>query len=443
MKLQLRLALVLAGCTFLASSVSSASAQSFFWNTGSARSQALGGIYVTSSGDAVDALAANPAGLTSLSGRTLDASVSLMLPRGSFSNSVNNSAPMSQTPGALPYGAFAMPIRHSRFSLGVGFVPDLASVSNWHYVDAPGTAGATYGLQEQKSAILAGRAIAGLGVVVNPKLSLGVTLGADYNSNTLDAPYVFQQQPVLQGLKTLLDLHTTGYGWNGSVGAVIRPTRAVELGLAWKSSTTILSHGTASGDANAQFAALGLGGVPSSFNYAAQVRNVLPQSLLANVAWRVNPLWLVAFQTDWVNWHSAFTNLPVSLTNGTNAAINGLVNSSSLQDGVPLNWKDQYSFHIGWERLLTESTSLRFGYAHANNPVPNSTLVPLTAAIMSNQISTGLVYHRGRSSFEGAYSYDPTAQAQVQQSAILAGEYNNSTVRIGVQSVTLNYSLRF
>jgi long-chain fatty acid transport protein len=440
MKLQLRLALALSACAFLAPS---AFAQSFYWNTASARSQALGGIYVTSSDDAVDALAANPAGLTSLSGRTLDLSVSLMLPRGSFSNSVNNSAQLSQAPGALPYGAFGMPIRHSRFSFGVGFTPDLMSVANWHYVDAPGVAGATYGLQEQKSAILAARAIAGLGVVLNPKISIGVSVGADYNSNTLDAPYIFQQQAVLQGLKTLLNLHSTGYGWNGSVGALIHPTRNVELGLAWKSSTTIISHGTASGDAYAQFAALGLAGVPSTFNYDAQVRNVLPQSLLANVAWRLNPRWLLAFQTDWVHWHSAFVTLPVTLTSGTNAAINGLLNSTTLQDGVPLNWRDQYSFHVGAERLLTERTSLRFGYAHANNPVPGSTLTPLTAAIMSNQISTGLIYHPGRSNFELAYSYDPTAQAQVQQSALLSGEYNNSTVRVGTQAITLNYSLRF
>ena len=440
MKLQLRLALALSACAFLAPS---AFAQSFYWNTASARSQALGGIYVTSSDDAVDALAANPAGLTSLSGRTLDLSVSLMLPRGSFSNSVNNSAQLSQAPGALPYGAFGMPIRHSRFSFGVGFTPDLMSVANWHYVDAPGVAGATYGLQEQKSAILAGRAIAGLGVVLNPKISIGVSVGADYNSNTLDAPYIFQQQAVLQGLKTLLNLHSTGYGWNGSVGALIHPTRNVELGLAWKSSTTIISHGTASGDAYAQFAALGLAGVPSTFNYDAQVRNVLPQSVLANVAWRLNPRWLLAFQTDWVHWHSAFVTLPVTLTSGTNAAINGLLNSTTLQDGVPLNWRDQYSFHVGAERLLTERTSLRFGYARANNPVPGSTLTPLTAAIMSNQISTGLIYHPGRSNFELAYSYDPTAQAQVQQSALLSGEYNNSTVRVGTQAVTLNYSLRF
>jgi long-subunit fatty acid transport protein len=440
MRLQLRLVLTLSACAFLAPSLL---AQSFYANTASARSQALGGIYVTSSDDAIDALAANPAGLTSLSGRTLDLSVSLMLPRGSFSNSVNSSAQLSQTPGALPFGAFGMPIRHSRFSFGIGFTPDLMSVANWHYVDAPGVAGATYGLQEQKSAILAGRAMAGLGVVLNPKVSLGISIGADYNSNTLDAPYIFQQQPVLQGLKTLLDLHTTGYGWNGSIGALIRPTRSVELGLAWKSSTTIVSHGTASGNAYAQFAALGLGGVPSTFTYDAQVRNILPQSLLANVAWRINPRWLLAFQTDWIHWHSAFATLPVTLTNGTNAAINGLVNSTMLQDGVPLEWKDQFSFHLGAERLLTERASLRFGYAHANDPVPSSTLTPLTAVIMSNQISTGLIYHLSRSNFELAYSYDPTAQAQVQQSALFSGEYNNSIVRVGTQAVTLNYSLRF
>src|SRR4029077_16288467 len=122
MKLQLRLALAFSVCVVFASS---AFAQSFYWNTASARSQALGGIYVTSSDDAVDALAANPAGLTSLSGRTLDIRVRLMLPGGSFRNSVNPSAQLSQTPGALPYGAFGIPIRPSRFSWGVGFVPDL------------------------------------------------------------------------------------------------------------------------------------------------------------------------------------------------------------------------------------------------------------------------------------------------------------------------------
>ncbi len=48
------------------------------------------------------------------------------------------------------------------------------------------------------------------------------------------------------------------------------------------------------------------------------MKNILPQSVNGNVAWHVNPRWMLAFQTDWVNWGSAFVNLPVTLTNGTN-----------------------------------------------------------------------------------------------------------------------------
>ena len=435
-----RLALAVLIIGFFSTSVF---AQNFYSNTASARSMALGGVYVPSASDPLDALTANPAGLTYLGGRTLDLTVNTVFPRGAFSNSVNSDAQLSQAPGVLPYGAFGMPIGHSRFSFGIGFAPDLMSVADWHYVDAPGVAGASYGLQEQKSAILAGRAMGGLGISLGKKLSIGVTLGADYNTNTLDAPYIFQSQPVLKGLKTLLDLNTAGYGWNGSVGALIRPSKKVELGLAWKSSTVILSNGTASGNVGAQFTALGLGGVPSAFNYTAQVRNVLPQSVLGSVSWYANPRWVLAFQTNWVNWHNAFVNLPVTLTGGTNAAINGLVNSTSLVDGVPLNWKDQYSFHVGAERLLTEETSLRFGFSHENDPIPSSTLSPLTAAIMSNQISTGFVFHPGHSRFEISYAFDPTAQAKVQQSALLSGEYSNSTVKVGTQSLMLNYGLQF
>jgi hypothetical protein len=67
----------------------------------------------------------------------------------------------------------------------------------------------------------------------------------------------------------------------------------------------------------------------------------------------------------------------------------------------------------------------------------------LTAAIMSNQISAGLVYDLGRSRIEGAYVFDPTAREHVQQSGLLSGEYNNSTVRVGTQSLTLGYAVHF
>ena len=189
---------------------------------------------------------------------------------------------MTTSPGVIPYGAFGMPIRHTGFTFGVGFAPDLASVSDWHYVDAPGVAGATYGMQEQKSAILAGRAMAGLSYAFSRKLSVGVTAGADYNSNTLQAPYIFQSQPTLAGLKTLLDLHTYGVGWNTSVGVMVEPTKNLDLGVAWKSHTVIVTNGLASGDVGAQFAALGIS-APSTFTSTQALKMSFPSQLRATL----------------------------------------------------------------------------------------------------------------------------------------------------------------
>lgn len=415
-------------------------AQGFYWNAASARSMAMGGVYVPSSG-ALDALAVNPAGLTAIAGPTVDLSAAGVFARGSFTNSVNSNSPMETSPGAIPCGAFGAPIGKSRFSIGIGETPELTSVSAWRYTDARGS-GVSYGPQAEKSAILATRSVVGLGVYLFPRLSVGVSFGADYNSNTLEAPYTFQTQPVLRGFKTMLDLHTAGFGFNTSIGALIRASRKVQIGVAWKSRTIIDSAGTATGNLAQQLAVAGVAANPD-FRYSANVHNVLPQSITASAVWRLNSRWMLAFQGDWINWKEAFRTLPVLLRDGNNAFINQVLSSTSLQDSVPLAWKDQFSVHAGFERLLTESISIRGGFAHANSPVPSTTLSPLTAAILSNQISTGIGWRHGRAIFEAAYSIDPTATQRVGQSGLFSGEYSNSVVKVGIQAVTLSTSFRF
>jgi long-subunit fatty acid transport protein len=322
-------------------------------------------------------------------------------------------------------------------------VPELMSVSNWNYVDAPGVAGASYGLQKQHSAIVAGRAVAGVGFALSRKVSVGASVGAVYNTNTLETPYVFQSNPALAGLKTLLDLHTAGLGWNTSVGLIANPTKRLQINVAWKSSTTINSTGNANGNIGVQLAALGLGGAIPTFHYSALVQNVLPQSVLVGANWRVDGHWVFALQTDWTDWKGAFASLPVTLTNGNNPDINGLLGTNGIFDRVPLDWKNQYSFRGGVERFLTETISLRGGYAYSTNPVPASTLSPLTAAIMTNQISTGIGYRHDHWRFDLGYGIDPTAQENVGKTALLSGEYANSKVRIGTQAVGLNTSFTF
>lgn len=403
----------------------------------------MGGTTVASSVSPLEAMQGNPATLTELSGRSLDLSVTSLFATGSFTNSVSNSGSIATTEGVLPYGAFSMPLHSQKWKLGVSVAPDVMMSANWTYLDPPGGLGGTsYGLQQNKSAILGLRTAAGVGYEVNRKFSLGATVGVTYNKNTLEAPYIFQQQPTLKGAKTLLDLYTSGTGWNGTFGALITPTSKLKVGFTYKTRTIVHSHGDADGNAGAQFATIGAPFQPD-FYYDAEVETKFPQSFAGGVSWQAHRRLRLNLQGNWINWSKAFDRLPVSLTNGSNSDINTFVGSSSLQDVIPVQWRDQAVFGIGVESPLGERLSLRGGYSYATNPVPSATLTPMTAAIMQNTIGTGMGYSRGRFNFDLAYQVQLPATAQVGQSSLLSGEYNNSKVEVAVQAVTFTTRIHF
>ncbi len=420
-----------------------ATGQSLYWNSASASATGSGGVYLPTPVNALDALSTNPAGLTEVRRPVANLSAAAVFSRGSFSNSVNSNAPLRTAPAVAPFGAFAMPLGRSRWTAGVAVVPDFAAVADWTYVDAPGTAGASYGLQRHRSSITAYRTTAGIGFAVNPRLSFGLAMGADRNTNSLHAPYIFQSQPVVKGLKTLLALDTEGVGVNGSAGLLARPSRTLQIGLSYRSATHIHSTGTATGNIGAQLAALGLGGARPDFAYRAAVSNTFPQSATVHGSWAVHPRWSVALQGEWVDWARAFHTLDVSLTNGNNADINALLQSSSLQDRVPLNWKEQFPVHIGVEHSLSEFVVARAGYAHANRAVPASTLTPLTAAIHGDAVSAGAGLHRGRFITDAAYTCIPSATTHVTHSGLATPQYDNSRTTVGLQTLTVSTTLVF
>jgi long-subunit fatty acid transport protein len=408
----------------------------------SASALARGGINVTGHEDPLDAVEGNPAALAGIRIPTLDFSLFGLLASGSFRNAVNSDAKLSNVAGALPYAAFATPISHGPWIVSAAFTPEYLMRADWHYNDSPGTLGVTYGYQRQESKIVAVRPSIGLARSFGPKWSAGATLGIDYNQNNLNAPYIFQEQPALKGLKVLLDLSTTGWGWNGSAGAQWRPTPRLHGGVAWKSGTIIRSEGSANGNASVLFAALGLT-VDPVFHYQAEVTNHLPQTLDAGLSWQTSHNLILSFQTDFTAWGRAFKQLPVTLTEGTNTTINSVVGANNFSDFVPLHWKNQGAFHGGFELPIRESVSIRGGYSFATNPVPSSTLTPMTAAISQNTLATGIGWSRHRWSYDAAYQVQLPSTKTVATSALLAGEYNHSSVEVWTQSLTLSARVKF
>ncbi len=431
---------IAAAAVLLACSV--ASAASLYQDGAGARAMSMGGAGTAVAADPLSALFDNPAALSDLKDWTAQAGVNGALVQGSFHNRVNRDADLDEV-GAI--GEFAAVIPLGPVRLGLGINPDIAARVRWHYEDAPGGAdGATsYGFRRNESSILLLRSAVGASWQVLPSLSVGATVGLLYNRNELHTPYVFQSQRVLRTAKTLLDLDTDGLGWNAQGALRWRPIPALSLNVVYTSSSRVGTDGRATGNAGVQLANLGLGAAQRDFAYDAQVTNEFPQQVSAGVAWEGIPKWTLSAQFDWINWSDAFDTLPVRLTHGSNADLNGLVGSARLNDDTPLRWRDQYVERIGLERTLGEHWSVRAGYAYGNNPVPAGTLTPLTAAIMEHLITAGVGFRMGRFQVDGAYQFYVPASGRVRRSELAAGEYSNSVTEVTIQSLNLSVAVKF
>ena len=332
----------------------------------SAASISRGGTMVAEQGDPLEAVEGNPAGLAGIRGRIVDLDALALFAQGKFSNSVDSDGRLRPFAGTLPYGAIGSSIGRSRFTAAAAVTPEFLMRAAWHYTDPPGTADVSYGFQKNESQFVAVRGSTTLAFAPSPRWSFGAGLGLVYNSNTLHAPYIFQQQPQLAGLKVLLDLNTRGFGWNGNAGVQWQPNDRLRLGAAWKSPTFVPSHGDANGSASALFPALGVGANPS-FHYGAEVDNHLPQTVAAGLRWQESRRVRLAFEGGWSDWSNAFNVLPVKLKDGTNAVINSVAGSAAIRDGIPLHWRDQESFRAGVEVPVRQWTA-RAGYSFLSNP---------------------------------------------------------------------------
>ena len=408
-----------------------------------ARSMSLGGVDVTGGTSPLDGIANNPASLSVFSKPVAGLSLTYSQSVGAFSNAFNSRASMRES-GIKPGVAVAVPISGG-FTLGFGFVPDIAVRARWNLFDAPGGAdgGTSYGKRAYESEITALRTTAAVAWQATETLSLGAGVGAVYNENRLHAPYTFQNQETLRSVKTLLDLNTFGVGWGIQAGLNWKPSKDLAIGLSYRSEVRIESDGSARGDARRQLDRLGLRAARSDFAYDAGVNNTLPPMVSLGAQYQATSHLRLAAQIDWIGWERTFDTLVVDLKRGNNSDLNGLTGTRNIHDEIPLQWRDQWVGRIGAEYALSDSTMLRVGYAYSPSPVPGETLTPLTAAISEHTVSVGIGHTRG------AWTWDFSAQADIPhtqsagKSALITGEYDKSSVKLGIWSLGLSTRREF
>ncbi|MEX2517346.1 MAG: outer membrane protein transport protein [Gammaproteobacteria bacterium] len=412
----------------------SAQANGVLRDGASARSMALAGIDSVSISGPIDALTGNPTGLVSLPDWSIQGGLGTAIVDAEFRNAANpNGVNADNAPAIIP--DFAAARRFGRIHLGVGVSPVAAADVDWTFIDAAGgLGGVSFGLRRHNARFTALRGTFAAAMEITPVVSAGASLGVIYNENRLRAPYVFQNQSALQGLKTLVDLETDGFAVNGTFGVLLRPRDNVEVGLRYTTKTVFNTTGSLRGNADVQVPGLG------PFRYDARLKTHLPAVASAAVDWQAQPYLKLLGQLDWIGWSNSFNTLPITLTNGNDAVLNGIVGADSLTDIAPLDWRDRFVIRAGVEYDWSGRTQLRAGYSYGKSPVPTGTLTPLTAAITEHSLSFGVGHRRDQYQIDFGYQWDIPNSETIGQSRLRAGEFNNSTLDVGIHWLTISVS---
>ncbi|MEO5719400.1 MAG: outer membrane protein transport protein [Chthoniobacterales bacterium] len=335
----------------------------------------------------------------------------------------------------------AWPVR-----FGLAVLPDLTLDSDWRYFDQPGGLGRTssYGQQDSRSRILTVRTTVGATVADSLACS-GRECRRGLRPQFAPRALHFSKPARPRGFKTLLDLEADGYAAAFDFGAQFHPIEKLTLGVSYRPRAVVHTTGSASGNAAAQLQALGGGfeQVNPDFRYDAEVRTEVPQRITAGAEWQALDRLRIVVGIDWTDWADAFDQLEIHLKNGSNPAINGVVGSADLTDIVPLRRRDQFVYRAGFEFAVTEMLSARAGFSYARSPVPNETLTPLTGAIFEPSISAGLGYRWGHFRTDFAWQGRLPVTQRVGRSALLAGEFSQTSLTLNAHLLQLTTGVEF
>jgi long-chain fatty acid transport protein len=171
----------------------------------------------------------------------------------------------------------------------------------------------------------------------------------------------------------------TGNGWAFKLGAHYKVSDTFSVGATYHSKTNISDL-----EGEGTIAMSGGSPMPAKFKV---IDFQWPETYGVGLAWQATPGFMLATDVKFIGWKNSMKDFRLS------ANVMGM----GWNDFPPLpqNWKDQTVIMIGGQYMLSPGLALRFGYNHASNPVPDSTLNPLFPAIIESHYTLGLGWNIG------------------------------------------------
>lgn len=292
-----------------------------------------------------------------------------------------------------------------------------------------------YGRQDYRAEAALIKILPAFGIDLGAGFSIGGGIGPAIQTTSLETPFSFQTG-ALAGTPVLVDMDVDGYSYSWNVGIQYRPTDRLTLGVAYVSETEV--------DLEGDFSVDGTGVVPfpdATADYDVDTKKTWPRSLGAGASYRFD--W-GTFSVDglWFDWSSAFDTWNFKLSNGDNPAFDAAA-GPVIVDSFPLDWDDNFTIRVGGEVYLSEADTVRAGYIYMTNPVPDSTLTPLIPAILEHSVTVGYGRKFGQFAVDLAYQFSFGERRSVNQSDIVGGDFDNSSIRTMAHWFILGVSARF
>lgn len=174
----------------------------------------------------------------------------------------------------------------------------------------------------------------------------------------------------------------------------------------------------------------------------------IPQKLAVGIGYKPNSKLTLGLDIEWIDWENAFDNFPLSFNGGDNDNINLMLNGD-VTDGAfaydfPLNWENSFVFKMGVDYNVTEMTSVRAGFIHGQNPVPNNTVFSIFPAIVENHVTMGFGQRFGRYQFDFAFIHAFNNTQDAAATGHLVGlEYNGSVEQLSENLIMTTLAIGF
>jgi len=386
-----------------------------------ARVMGMGATNIAVTNDS-NAIANNPGAIFAHDAGVVNVEVGILNPHTKFKNNLNDEDGENLLCAAPSAGFLTTPLG-GKIKLGFGLFSTGGLASEFRLTND------LYGDQVYESDLCFMKLLPAIGYKVNEKLSIGLTLGAGYQTLRLKMPYQVHSG-ALAGNVMVADLRMEGMSYCGSLGILYKVNDAVRIGFVYKSATEI----DLSGDANIDASALGAG----TAKYDLDATYEWPQTAGFGLSYQATPRWLFGVDLEWINWKKAMDTLEIKFSKGNSESL-----PTALDDNLPLNWDDQYVVRLGGEYKATDKLTLRSGISYGKSPIPDNTVMPVLCTLTEWSATIGLGYHFTEDvSFNAAYlhSFEHTQDTDV---SLIGDEYNGSSTSMALDGIYMGLAVMF